>query len=153
MAEETAVAALLLVGKQTAVAAGATMATVAGDGTRVTADEGDGNESNEHGETESENTLHHIPPDENIEREVRSLSRHETTPIRDGHRTAENRASNETTRGTEQHSDNRQLCPARAAGWGKSPTWVIQAIRLTVLPRLSRTPAGETAARRTFFPR
>ena len=72
VAEETAVAALLLVGKQTAVAAGTAMAAVASNGTRVTADEGDGNESNEHGETESENTLHHIPPDGNIERGVRS---------------------------------------------------------------------------------
>ena len=72
VAEETAVAALLLVGKQTAVAAGTAMAAVASNGTRVTADEGDGNESNEHSETESENTLHHIPPDGNIERGVRS---------------------------------------------------------------------------------
>ncbi len=72
VAEETAMAALLLVGKQTAVAAGTAMAAVASDGTRVTADEGDGNESNEHSETESENTLHHIPPDGNIERGVRS---------------------------------------------------------------------------------
>jgi hypothetical protein len=70
---------------------------------------------------------------------VRSSSRHETTPIRDGHRTAENRASNETTRGTKQESVNRQHCPARAAGWGKSPAWVIQAIRLTVSLLLSRT--------------
>jgi TPP-dependent pyruvate/acetoin dehydrogenase alpha subunit len=72
VAEQTAVAALLLVGKQTTVAAGTAMAAVASNGTRVTADEGDGNESNEHGETESENTLHHIPPDGNIERGVRS---------------------------------------------------------------------------------
>jgi hypothetical protein len=48
------------------------VAAVAGDGTRVTADEGDGNESNEHGKTKSEKTLHHKPPDENIERGVRS---------------------------------------------------------------------------------
>jgi hypothetical protein len=61
------------VAQQTTVAAATPLATVAGDSTRVTADEGDGNESNEHGETESENTLHHIPPDGNIEREVRSL--------------------------------------------------------------------------------
>jgi hypothetical protein len=60
------------VAQQTAVATGTTLAAVAGDSTRVTADEGDGNESNEHGKTESEKTLHHIPPDENIERVVRS---------------------------------------------------------------------------------
>jgi hypothetical protein len=61
------------VAEQTAVAAAGTpMAAVAGDSTRVTAHEGDGNESDEHGETESEKTLHHIPPDENIERVVRS---------------------------------------------------------------------------------
>jgi hypothetical protein len=88
VAEQTAVAALLLVAEKATVAAGTAMAAVASDGTRVTADEGDGNESNEHGKTESEKTLHHIPPDENIERGVRSESRHETTPIRDGHRIA-----------------------------------------------------------------
>jgi len=60
------------VAQQTTVAAATPLATVASDGTRVTADEGDGNESNEHGKTKSEKTLHHKPPDENIEREVRS---------------------------------------------------------------------------------
>ncbi|MFM8708995.1 MAG: hypothetical protein ACKOHK_13195 [Planctomycetia bacterium] len=86
------------------VGASATVAAVAGNGTRITAHEGDGDESNEHGETESEKTLHHIPPDENIERVVRSLkpSRNNLDPGRPPDRS--NRASNETTRGTEKTS-------------------------------------------------
>jgi hypothetical protein len=40
------------------VAASVTMAAVAGDGTRVTADEGDGREGKQHGERKTEKTLH-----------------------------------------------------------------------------------------------
>jgi hypothetical protein len=121
VAEETAVAALLLVGKQTAVAAGTAMAAVASNGTRVTADEGDGNESNEHGETESENTLHHIPPDGNIERGVRSLKPSRNNP--DPGRPPDRRKPSEQRDhpGHKRESGNRQHCPARAAGWGNSP--------------------------------
>jgi hypothetical protein len=151
VAEETAVAALLLVGKQTAVAAGTAMAAVASNGTRVTADEGDGNESNEHGETESENTLHHIPPDGNIERGVRSYkpSRNNPDPGRppDRRKPSEQRDHPEHKR----ESDNRQHCPARAAGWGNSPAWVIQAVRLTVPPGLSRTPGWSEGGGNSLF--
>ncbi len=46
----------------TTVATGAAMAAVAGNGTRLTADEGDGDEGKEHRNCESEKTLHHFPP-------------------------------------------------------------------------------------------
>ncbi|MFO0190377.1 MAG: hypothetical protein ACK54F_03915 [Planctomycetia bacterium] len=52
-------------GQKTAVAAmgaSATVAAVAGNGTRLTAHEGDGDEGKEHSNRESEKTLHHIPP-------------------------------------------------------------------------------------------
>jgi hypothetical protein len=51
--------------KETTVAtvgASATVAAVAGNGTRLTAHEGDGDESKKHSNRESEKTLHHIPP-------------------------------------------------------------------------------------------
>jgi len=44
------------------MAALAAMATVASNSTRVTADEGDGNQCKEHSNCKSEKTLHHIPP-------------------------------------------------------------------------------------------
>ena len=69
VAEEAAVAAVLLVvAEEAAVATSTAMAAVAGDGARVTADEGDGNQRDEHGKTETEKTLHRIPPDEITER-------------------------------------------------------------------------------------
>jgi hypothetical protein len=56
LGEQTAVAAL------TTVATMAAMAAVAGDGTGVTADEGDGDQGEKHGNRNSEKTLHNKPP-------------------------------------------------------------------------------------------
>jgi hypothetical protein len=72
-------------GKQAAVAAaGAAVAAVAGDGTGVTAHEGDGDQSDEQGETQSQNALHTKPPVEDNERLMRSLepSRNKPDPGR-----------------------------------------------------------------------
>jgi hypothetical protein len=77
-----------------AMATGAAVAAVAGNSTRVTADEGDGNEGKEHSNRESEKTLHHIPPIKgNLTRHA-FLKPSEKHPIRDGHRTAVKRAIN-----------------------------------------------------------
>lgn len=61
--QETAVAALLLglmqPGQEAAVALAATVAAVTGDNTRVTADEGDGDEREEHRDSKTEKPLHH----------------------------------------------------------------------------------------------
>jgi len=57
--EETAVATLTVVA---AVAAMAAVAAVAGDGTRITTDEGDRHEGEKHRNCNTEKTLHHIPP-------------------------------------------------------------------------------------------
>jgi len=63
-AGEQATVALLLpvTGEQTAMAPLGTVAAVAGDGTGVTAHEGDGDEGEEHRESTTEETLHHKPP-------------------------------------------------------------------------------------------
>ncbi len=64
--QEATVAAFLLgsmhAGQQTTVALAATVAAVTGDNTRVTADEGDGHEREEHRESKTEKPLHHRPP-------------------------------------------------------------------------------------------
>ena len=81
--------ALVLPGHQATVATTATVAAMAGNGTAVTADEGEGNQREEHSERKTEKTLHKKPPHGETER---SRCVHEAvrkgTPIRDGHRTA-----------------------------------------------------------------
>ena len=62
---EQAVAALpltvatMMTGEQATVATAGTMAAVAGDRTGVTADEGDGNQREEHRTSKTEETLHY----------------------------------------------------------------------------------------------
>ena len=110
------------------VMAGTAVAAVAGNRTRVTADEGDGHEGEKHRNRESEKTLHFIPPKKGNQRVTRSRSRHETTPIRDGHRTAADESHPVPGRTP---SGNRQHSPGSADGWRKIATWGIWAIRLT----------------------
>jgi hypothetical protein len=54
-----AVATPVLAEQSTAMAASVTVAAVAGDGPRVTTDEGDCREGKQHGERKTEKTLHH----------------------------------------------------------------------------------------------
>ena len=54
--------ATVMTGQQATVATLATVAAVAGDGTRVTADEGDGDEREEHRNSKTEEPLHQKPP-------------------------------------------------------------------------------------------
>jgi hypothetical protein len=52
----------MMSGEQAAVATTTTVAAMTGDGTRVTADEGDGHEREEHRNRKTEETLHHRSP-------------------------------------------------------------------------------------------
>jgi hypothetical protein len=79
----------MVTGEQTTVAPTAAVAAVAGHRARVTADEGDGDEGEEHRNSKTEEPLHHRPPLGETERGVRpSKPSRISNPIRDGHRTA-----------------------------------------------------------------
>ena len=70
--QQAAVALLgVVLGEQTAVAPTATVAAVTGHRARVTADEGDGDEREEHRNCKTEEPLHHRPPLGETERVVR----------------------------------------------------------------------------------
>jgi hypothetical protein len=84
--------ATVMTGEQATVATTTTVAAVAGDGTRVTADEGDGDESKEHRDSKTEETLHHRPPKRpNAGSVLEAVTN--GNPIRDGYRTAANRGN------------------------------------------------------------
>jgi hypothetical protein len=82
--------ALMPLGKETTVATTGTVATVTGNRTAVTADEGDANQCEQHRKGKTEKTLH--KETSTREKSERRGCVHETvtngTPIRDGHRTA-----------------------------------------------------------------
>ena len=87
----SAVATLLGVelGEQTAVAGLPAVAAVAGNRTRLTADDGDGDERDDHRNRGTEETLHlRSPKRKNSNASTFRIGRHEPLPIRDGHRTA-----------------------------------------------------------------
>ena len=115
--EETAVATLTVVA---AVAAMAAVAAVAGDGTRITTDEGDRHEGEKHRNCNTEKTLHHIPPVREPNASCVPSSRHETTPIRDGYRTAADEFLADT-RGRKL-PDNRLHPVEKDADWRKIAT-------------------------------
>jgi hypothetical protein len=71
-----------------AVATASAVAAMAGDSTRVTADEGDGHEREEHRNRETEETLHLKPPDGNPNASCVPEAVTSGNPIRDGYRTA-----------------------------------------------------------------
>jgi hypothetical protein len=87
----SAVAALLGVelGEQTAMAGLPAVTTVAGDRTRLTADQADGDQRDDHRNRGTEETLHlRSPKRKNSNVSTFRIDRHEPLPIRDGHRTA-----------------------------------------------------------------
>jgi hypothetical protein len=87
----SAVATLLGVelGEQTTVAGLPAVAAVAGNRTRLTADDGDGDERDDHRNRGTEETLHlKSPKRKNSNASTFRIDRHEPLPIRDGHRTA-----------------------------------------------------------------
>jgi hypothetical protein len=92
--------ATVVTGEQTTVATTATVAAVAGDGTRVTADERDGDQSEEHRDSKTEETLHHRPPNR-TGRGERPTSRHGWKPdpgrLPDRSKTLENQRSQTQT--------------------------------------------------------
>jgi hypothetical protein len=112
LGEETAVAALA------AVATMATVAAVAGDGTGVTADEGDGDQGKEHGNCKSEKTLHHKPPVR--ETNASCVPEAVTKKPRSGTATGPQQTSFEPQKSlAADPSGNRRRSPVRAAGWRK----------------------------------
>jgi hypothetical protein len=93
---------------------------VAGDGTRITTDEGDRHEGEKHRNCNTEKTLHHIPPVREPNASCVPSSRHETTPIRDGYRTAADEFLADT-RGRKL-PDNRLHPVEKDADWRKIAT-------------------------------
>jgi hypothetical protein len=104
----------------TTVATGTTVATVAGDGRRISAHEGDRDHREKHRNCNSEKTLHFKPP--GMELNARGATAAVISQPRSGTATGPQRLNDlriAPAISQRKPPSNRQRCPARAAGWRK----------------------------------